>query len=49
MLMALPPCYLPQMVQGLAELDKHGLRYPIPPWGIRADPSSSLAGSYGGD
>ncbi len=49
MLMALLPCYLPQVVPGLAELDKHGLRYPIPPWGIQADPSPSPAGRYAGD
>ena len=46
MLMAIPPRFLPQVLEGLAELDRHGLRYPIPPWGIQADPSPSLAVSY---
>jgi len=46
LLMAIPPRYLPKVVEGLAELDKRGLRYPIPPWGIQADPSASLAVSY---
>ena len=33
---------------GLASLSKNGLRYPIPPWGVQADPSPSLAVSYPG-
>lgn len=48
LLMALPPCYLPQVVDGLAKLHKNGLRYPIPPWGVQSDPTPSLAVSYPG-
>jgi uncharacterized protein (DUF169 family) len=48
LLMALPMHYLPKAVEGLASLSKNGLRYPIPPWGIQADPSPSLAVSYPG-
>jgi uncharacterized protein (DUF169 family) len=46
LLMALPPHYLPKVIEGLAALSKNGLRYPIPPWGIQADPTPSLAVSY---
>ena len=48
LLMALPACYLPQVVDGLAALHKNGLRYPIPGWGIQSDPRPSLAVSYPG-
>lgn len=48
LLMALPPHYLPKVVEGLAALDKRGLRYPIPPYGIQSDPAPSLAMSYPG-
>ncbi|HUJ74665.1 MAG TPA: DUF169 domain-containing protein, partial [bacterium] len=46
LLMALPPQELVRVVEGLGALHKNGLRYPIPPWGIQADPSPSLARSY---
>ena len=48
MLMAIPPRFLPQVVEGLAALSRNGFRYPIPPWGIQADPSASMAVSYSG-
>jgi uncharacterized protein (DUF169 family) len=48
LLMALPPCYLPQVVDGLAKLHKNGLRYPIPPLGMQSDPMPTLALSYTG-
>ena len=48
MLMAIPPCYLPQVVEGLAALSKNGLRYPIPPLSIQSSPEASLAVSYAG-
>lgn len=47
LLMAIPPSYLPRVVEGLAALSRNGFRYPIPPWGIQADPSASMAVSYG--
>jgi uncharacterized protein (DUF169 family) len=46
MLMALPPRYLPKMIDGLAALSKNGLRYPVPPYGIQGDAAAGLAVSY---
>jgi hypothetical protein len=46
MLMAIPPRYLPKVIEGLAALDKNGLRYPIPPYGIQSDAGAGLAVSY---
>ena len=46
MLMAIPPRYLPKVVEGLVALDRNGLRYPIPPYGIQADAGAGLAVSY---
>ena len=46
LLMALPPEYLPQVVEGLAALHRNGLRYPIPPWSIQSDPRPGLGVSY---
>ena len=47
LLMALPPSYLPKVVEGLAALSKNGLRYPIPSHGIQKSPLDSIAVSYG--
>jgi len=47
LLMALPPSFLPKVVQGLAALSKNGLRYPIPNHGIQKSPLDSIATSYG--
>jgi len=47
MLMALPPRYLPKIIEGLAALSKNGLRYPVPPFGIQSDAGAGLAVSYG--
>ncbi len=47
MLIALPPSYLPQVVEGLASLSKNGLRYPIPNHGIQKSPLDSIQASYG--
>ena len=44
--MAIPPRYLPKLLDGLDKLSRNGLRYPIPPLGIQADPSESLSRSY---
>jgi uncharacterized protein (DUF169 family) len=46
MLMAIPPHYLPKVVEGLAALSRNGLRYPIPPYGIQSDAGAGLAVSY---
>ncbi|HAM48387.1 MAG TPA: hypothetical protein DCO73_11685 [Alphaproteobacteria bacterium] len=47
LLIALPPSYLPKMVEGLAALSRNGLRYPIPNHGIQKSPLDSIQTSYG--
>jgi len=47
LLMAIPPSYLPGVIDGLAALSKNGLRYPIPQFGIQGDARAGLAASYG--
>jgi hypothetical protein len=44
--MAIPPRFLPNVIDGLAALSRNGLRYPIPPYGIQADAAAGLAVSY---
>lgn len=46
MLMAIPPKDLVKGIEGMAQLSKNGLRYPIPQYGIQADPTESLAPIY---
>jgi len=46
LLMALPPHYLPKLIEGLAHLSANGLRYPIPQYGIQSDARAGLAVSY---
>jgi len=46
LLMALPPSFLPKALEGLAALDRNGLRYPVPPYGIQSDAGAGLAVSY---
>jgi hypothetical protein len=47
LLMSLPPQELSRGIEGLEGLAKAGLRYPIPPYGIQADPAEGLTRSYG--
>jgi uncharacterized protein (DUF169 family) len=47
LLVAMPPSYLPKLVDGLAALDRNGLRYPIPNHGIQKSPMESIEASYG--
>ena len=47
LLIALPPSYLPGLVEGLKALDRNGLRYPIPNHGIQKSPLDSIETSYG--
>jgi uncharacterized protein (DUF169 family) len=47
LLIALPPSFLPKIVEGLAALSKNGLRYPIPNHGLDKSPLGSMAQSYG--
>ena len=47
LLMAIPPSFLPGVIDGLAALSKNGLRYPIPQYGIQGDARAGLSASYG--
>ena len=46
LLMAIPPGYLPGIVEGLNRLSRNGLRYPIPQYGINSDARAGMAVSY---
>ncbi len=46
LLIALPPSYLPGIVEGLAALSRNDLRYPIPNHGLEVSPLASMAKSY---
>jgi uncharacterized protein (DUF169 family) len=46
LLMAIPPSFLPGVIAGLTALDRNGLRYPIPPYGIQTDARAGLGASY---
>jgi uncharacterized protein (DUF169 family) len=46
LLIALPPSYLPGVVEGLEALSRNGLRYPIPNHGLDVSPLKSMAKSY---
>lgn len=46
LLMALPPKYLPKIVDGLERLSKNGLRYPIAPYGVNNDVRPGMGVSY---
>ena len=46
LLMAIPPSFLPKVIQGLDALANNGLRYPIPSYGISNDVRAGLGVSY---
>jgi len=46
LLMAIPPSFLPGVIDGLIALSKNGLRYPIPQYGIQGDSRAGLSASY---
>ncbi|ANK79785.1 DUF169 domain-containing protein [Minwuia thermotolerans] len=46
LLMAIPPKFLPKVIEGLGHLSANGLRYPIPPYGIQSDARAGLGASY---
>lgn len=48
LLMAIPPNYLMKGIEGLKQLSRNGLRYPIAQYGIQQDVRAGLAVSYGG-
>ena len=47
LLMAIPPHFLPTVIDGLRALARNGLRYPIPPYGVQSDARAGLGFSYG--
>jgi uncharacterized protein (DUF169 family) len=47
LLMAIPPSFVPKVIDGLTALSRNGLRYPIPPYGVNADARAGLGVSYG--
>jgi uncharacterized protein (DUF169 family) len=46
LLMAIPPRFLPEVIDGLDALARNGLRYPIPPYGVQNDARAGLGFSY---
>ena len=46
LLMAIPPHFLPKVLDGLDALSRNGLRYPIPPYGVQSDARAGLGRSY---
>ena len=46
LLMAIPPRFLPKIIDGLEHLSKNGLRYPIPPYGVNNDVRAGMGVSY---
>ncbi|MYF31461.1 MAG: hypothetical protein F4029_01405 [Gammaproteobacteria bacterium] len=47
LLMAIPPAFLPKIIEGLDRLSRNGLRYPIPQYGINNDVRAGMSVSYG--
>lgn len=47
LLMAIPPSFLPKVLEGLKALSSNGLRYPIPNHGLGMSPAESMKQSYG--
>ena len=45
-LMAIPPAFVPKVVQGLEALSANGLRFPIPSYGINNDVRAGMRVSY---
>jgi len=48
LLIALQVSHLQEIVLGLDWLAGHGIRYPIPPYGIQCDPAAAFQASYAG-
>ena len=47
MLMALSPAHLAKAVEGMKQLSRNGMRYPIAPYGIQNDVRAGMGVSYG--
>ena len=48
LLMAIPPHFLPKVIEGLEQLARNGLRYPIPAYGLQNDVRAGMGVSYPG-
>jgi uncharacterized protein (DUF169 family) len=46
LLMAIPPRFLPGVINGLESLARNGLRYPIAPYGVNTDARAGMGVSY---
>jgi uncharacterized protein (DUF169 family) len=46
LLMAIPPRFLPKIIDGLGHLSSNGLRYPIAPYGVSNDVRAGMGVSY---
>jgi uncharacterized protein (DUF169 family) len=46
LLMAIPPSFLPGVIEGLEALSRNGLRYPIAPYGVNSDARAGMGVSY---
>ena len=46
LLMALPPSFLPKIIDGLKHLSANGLRYPIATYGVTNDVRDGMGVSY---
>ena len=46
LLMAIPPDFLPRVIQGMDALSRNGLRYPIPSYGVSNDARPGMGVSY---
>ena len=46
LLMAIPPHFLPKVIDGLEQLSRNGLRYPIPQYGVNNDVRAGMGVSY---
>ncbi len=46
LLMAIPPKFLPKVIEGLEHLSRNGLRYPIAPYGVNNDVRAGMGVSY---
>ena len=46
LLMAIPPTYLPKVIEGLKQLSANGLRYPIAQYGVNNDVRAGMGVSY---
>ena len=46
LLMAIPPVYLPKVIEGLKQLSANGLRYPIAQYGVNNDVRAGMGVSY---